>query len=90
MENLVNEIYDMIRGYLGFGLVQLTNGGVHIFKDKLSLEFTGLSNNALNCLRVFQKQPPGSAEFDMTYTISPAFHPSGLEALTIYMTFTAR
>ncbi|MCR5186894.1 MAG: hypothetical protein K6D97_07270 [Clostridia bacterium] len=85
MELLVNEVYDKMRGYLGFNLIKLVSAELSDRQFKIC--FTGYMDSIQSCLNVFRYHELESVECRVYYTICSNYNLSDLKEIMVYLDF---
>ena len=85
MELLVNEVYDKMRGYLGFNLIKLVSA--ERSDKQFRVCFTGYYDNIQSCLDVFRYHELESVECRVSYTVCSNYNLSDLKETMVYLDF---
>ena len=85
MELLVNEVYDKIRGYLGFNLIKLVSA--ERSAKQFQICFTGYNDNIQSCLDVFRYHELKTVECRISYTIYSNYNQSDLDEEKVDLCF---
>ena len=85
MELLVNEVYDKIRGYLGFNLIKLVSA--ERSAKQFQICFTGYMDSIQSCLDVFRHHELETVECRISYTIYSNYNQSDLDEKKVDLCF---